>query len=170
MPLIREALPGDAAAVAAIYNHYVESSCATFEEVAPCADEMARRMAAISDQNRPFLVMETDREIIGYAYGGVHKDRSAYRYTIEDSIYLSPNALGRGYGKQLLGALIKRCEELGYRQMIAVIGDSENTASRALHEKLGFRLIGVGKHLGFKFGRWIDIVYMQRSIGSGKAD
>lgn len=163
--LVRPATPADMAQVQAIYAHYVTRSAASFEEEVPSIAEMQRRRDAVVARNLPYLVAEDDGEVLGYTYAGPWRPRSAYRYTVEDSIYVAPFVQGRGIGKALLGALIDRCTELGYRRMIAVIGDSANQGSIGLHRSLGFRQEGVLRGVGLKFGRWVDVVIMHRVLG-----
>lgn len=152
-------------AVATIYGHHVETSCASFEETPPSATEMHERFLDLGKRDLPYLVAETGDRIIGFAFAGPYKERSAYRFTVEDSIYVAPNLGRQGVGTLLLEALIRECTLRGYRQMMAVIGDSGNRASIALHAKLGFRTVGTAANVGFKFERWVDIVYMQRTLG-----
>ncbi|AVM73241.1 GNAT family N-acetyltransferase [Magnetospirillum gryphiswaldense] len=163
--LVRPATPADMDQVQAIYAYYVTRSAASFEEEVPSVAEMRRRRDDVVDRNLPYLVAEDDGEVLGYTYAGPWRPRSAYRYTVEDSIYVAPFVQGRGIGKALLGALIDRCTELGYRRMIAVIGDSANQGSIGLHRSLGFRQEGVLRGVGLKFGRWVDVVIMHRVLG-----
>lgn len=163
--LVRPATPADMDQVQAIYAYYVTRSAASFEEEVPSVAEMRRRRDDVVDRNLPYLVAEDDGEVLGYTYAGPWRPRSAYRYTVEDSIYVAPFVQGRGIGKALLGALIERCTELGYRRMIAVIGDSANQGSIGLHRSLGFRQEGVLRGVGLKFGRWVDVVIMHRVLG-----
>ncbi len=163
---VRDATAEDMAAVQAIYSFYVTKSCASFEEVPPSVAEMQARRARTLERGLPYLVAETDGEILGYTYAGPFRFRSAYRYTIEDSIYVAPGVARRGIGGALLGDLIERCTALGYRQMIGVIGDSANLGSISLHRKMGFRQEGVLRGIGLKFGRWIDAVIMHRPLGN----
>ncbi|HEY1750551.1 MAG TPA: GNAT family N-acetyltransferase [Caulobacteraceae bacterium] len=168
--IIREAGPGDAAAVAAIYGHHVLTSLATFEEIPPSEAEMAARIAAVRSHGLPYLVAENDGgRVTGFAYAAPFRPRAAYRYTAEDSVYIDPAHVGRGVGRALLGEVVAVCEGLGLRQLMAVIGDSGNAASIGLHRALGFQESGVGRGLGFKQGRWVDIVNMQRPLGAGHA-
>lgn len=167
MDKVRDATPVDMAAVAEIYAHYVRTSAATFEVEPPTAEEMARRFENLQSHNLPYLVAERDGKILGYAYGGLYRVRWGYRYTIEDSVYIDPAYVGQGLGRLLLSELIERATELGFRQMIAVIGDSANATSIALHSQLGFRVIGALPSTGRKFDRWIDSVLMQRALGDG---
>lgn len=164
---LRPAQPADIADIAAIYGHYVLTGLASFEETPPSEDEMARRMESIAASGLPYLVALCDGAFAGYGYASRYRDRSAYRYTVEDSIYIAPAMTGRGFGRTLLGALIEACAERGMRQMVAVIGDSANVTSIGLHSKLGFRVAGVLPSSGFKFGRWVDTVLMTRPLGDG---
>jgi L-amino acid N-acyltransferase YncA len=164
---IRNSSPGDIAAIAQIYAHHVMHGTATFELTPPKGDEMARRRVAVLGEGLPFLVAERGGAIAGYAYAGLYRPRPAYRFTVEDSIYLHPDHLRKGIGRQLLTELVARCETGRLRQMVAVIGDSANTGSIRVHELLGFRHVGVFQGVGWKFGRWLDTVLMQRSLGSG---
>ncbi|MFL2770529.1 MAG: N-acetyltransferase family protein [Rhodospirillaceae bacterium] len=168
--IIRDASHEDMSEVTAIYDSYVQNSAATFEEISPTVDEIMVRYKSLLSMELPFLVATKDNKIFGYAYAGMYRTRSGYKYTVEDSVYVNPKYLGLGIGRQLLTELIKRCESLGYRQMIAVIGDSANTASIALHSQLGFRVIGALPATGRKFGRWIDTVLMQRALGVGASE
>jgi L-amino acid N-acyltransferase YncA len=165
--LIRPARPSDIAAITHIYAHAVNHGTASFELEPPPEAEMARRQDALFAGGFPYLVAEGDGGVLGYAYAGPYRARPAYRFTVEDSVYIAPKELGRGLGRRLLEALIVESEARGYRQMIAVIGDSAQHASIALHTALGFRLIGTLAAVGFKFGRWLDTVLMQRSLGQG---
>jgi phosphinothricin acetyltransferase len=161
---IRDSHDGDIPAIQAIYAHWVAHSTGTFDEVAPSLAEMAERRQSVLAKGLPFLVADDDGEIMGYAYAGPFRPRSAYRYTLEDSIYVAPFVQHRGVGRLLLSALIERCTALGYQQMIAVIGDSANQGSIGLHRKLGFRQEGVLRGVGLKFGRWVDVVIMHRPL------
>lgn len=166
-PLIRDAAERDMAAVAEIYRGYVLDGLASFETEPPSVGEMDRRRQGIQQSGLPYYVAEVDGTVAGYAYAGRYRARVAYRYTVEDSIYVSPDRSGRGVGLALLSALIERCTALGYRQMLAVIGDSGNAASIRLHERAGFRNVGLLPSVGFKLGRWVDAVLMQRPLGAG---
>jgi phosphinothricin acetyltransferase len=168
-PLIRPAVTSDAEALAAIYGHNVLHGFGTFEEVPPSASEMDQRRLAVVEQGLPWLVAEDAGQVVGYAYAAPFRPRAAYRYTVEDSIYLAPEAVGRGLGRALLSAVLQACEAIGLRQVVAVIGDSQNAASVGLHRALGFEPAGVGKSVGFKHGRWIDIVWMQKALNGGDA-
>jgi phosphinothricin acetyltransferase len=164
---VRPSTETDLPAIAAIYGWNVLNGLGTFEEVPPDLAEMTRRRAGFLDKGMPYLVAEQDGVVLGYAYAGPFRLRAAYRYTVEDSVYVGPDAVGKGVGKALLSALIEACEALGLRQMCAVIGDSGNAASIGLHRALGFVDAGVGKSFGFKHGRWVDIVWMQKSLNGG---
>jgi L-amino acid N-acyltransferase YncA len=168
-PVIRPSRDGDIAAIAAIYGYHVRYGVASFEEVPPAADEIGRRRAEIVGHGLPYLVAEQQGQVVGYCYAGLFRPRSGYRFTLEDSIYIDPAWIGRGVGRALLAELVSRSRELGYRQMVAVIGGSETIASIRLHATLGFEHIGVLPAVGFKFGRWIDVVLMQRALGAGAA-
>lgn len=164
---VRDAGDDDVAAIQEIYAHYVLNSLASFEEQVPEVDDIARRRAAITDRGMPYLVAEYDGRVRGFAYCAPFRDRSAYRYTVEDSIYVSPETPRRGLGRALLSTLITRAGGLGYRQMVAVIGDSQNRGSIGLHQSLGFREVGVLRSVGWKFGGWVDSVLMQRALPQG---
>lgn len=164
---IRSASLADIPAIATIYEHAVRHGTATFELDPPDVAEMTRRFDAISASGCPYLVALRDGVIVGYVYASTYRPRPAYRFTVEDSIYLAPEAQGRGVGTQLINELIAQSVARGYRQMIAVIGDSANAASIALHKRAGFEMIGTHPDVGFKFGRWLDSVLMQRDLGEG---
>ncbi|OYD85288.1 GNAT family N-acetyltransferase [Azospirillum brasilense] len=166
---IRDSRPDDLRRIQTIYTHHVLTGTASFEEVPPGLDELARRRDDVLVRGMPYVVAETDGRVIGYAYAGPYRLRTAYRYSVEDSIYLDPECTGRGAGRALLAALVDRCTAAGCRQMIAVIGDSDNAASIGLHRSLGFEPAGMLKAVGFKFGRWVDSVLMQRPLGHGNA-
>jgi L-amino acid N-acyltransferase YncA len=166
---IRDSAPTDIPAIAAIYAHSVSTSLATFDEQPPSMEEMAQRRADVVDIGLPFIVAMNDGQILGYAYAAAFRRRTGYRFTLEDSIYVAPAMTHRGIGTALLTALIERCATAGYRQLVAVIGDRAHTASIGLHEKLGFTHVGVLPAIGFKFGRWVDVVLMQRALGPGAA-
>jgi phosphinothricin acetyltransferase len=168
-PSIRPAGPGDIAAITRIYAHAVTHGTASFELHAPDEAEMGRRMQHLLDGQFPYLAAEVDGVLAGYAYASLYRTRPAYRFTVEDSVYVAPERHGRGIGRVLLSALIEASAERGFRQMIAVIGDSEQTASIALHAALGFAPIGTFPNIGFKFGRWLDTVLMQRPLGPGSS-
>ena len=164
---IRPSREGDMAAIAAIYRHHVLHGTASFETEAPDLVEMIRRRADLVGRGMPHLVLEQDGAIRGYAYAGPYRPRAAYRDTVENSVYLAPDAIGLGFGRRLLAALIEACTGLGLRQMVAVVGDSDNLPSIRLHERLGFRRVGTLEAVGFKHGRWLDTVLLQRSLGAG---
>jgi phosphinothricin acetyltransferase len=168
---LRPAAADDMAAVQRIYAHHVLTGLASFEETPPDIAEMTRRWIAIVEAGLPYVCavdgVGGDAPVLGYAYAGPYRARSAYRFSVEDSIYLAPGATGRGIGRALLNALIARCSEIGKRQMIAVIGDSANLASIELHRSCGFRPVGTFVGVGFKHGRWVDSVLMQRPLGAG---
>lgn len=171
-PLVRDAGAGDVAAIQEIYATHVRTGLASFEEVPPDRAEMAKRMHDTQQRWLPYLVSTTtdsagEERICGFAYASPFRARSAYRYTIEDSVYVDRDAIGQGHGRALLGELITRCTAQGYRQMIAVIGDSANAASIGLHRQMGFVEAGSMPAVGFKFGRWVDSVRMQRPLGPG---
>ena len=165
--LVRDATEADMEAVAAIYAHYVLTGVASFEETAPSATDMTARRAGVLAMGAPYLVAEFDGRIVGFAYAASYRARPAYRYTLEDSVYVSADAHGRGVGRALLAEVIARCEAGPFRQMVAVIGDSANAGSIALHAALGFQMTGTHVAVGFKFGRWVDTVLMQRALGDG---
>jgi phosphinothricin acetyltransferase len=166
--IIRPAADADVAAIAAIYGHHVLTSTGTFEETPPPAAEIAARIAAVEALRLPYLVAEDDGgRVTGFAYASAFRPRPAYRYTAEDSVYMHPDWMGRGVGKALVAEVIAACAALGVRQMIAVIGDSANAGSIGLHRSLGFEDAGVGRAFGFKFGRWVDVVWMQKTLGPG---
>jgi L-amino acid N-acyltransferase YncA len=165
--IIRAADASDFTAVIPIYAPHVKHGTATFETEAPDESEMTRRWGEVSERGLPWLVAEDKGEIVGYAYAGPYRPRLAYRYTVEDSIYVHADRLGAGLGGLLMPALIATAEASGMRQMIAVIGDSGNQASIALHRRFGFHDAGLMKNVGFKFERWLDTVFLQRSLGPG---
>ena len=166
-PPVRPSRDDDLPAVQAIYAHHVLTGLASFEEVPPDPAEMARRRAAVIERGLPYLVAERGGKVVGYCYAGPFRPRIGYRFTLEDSVYVDEAEIGRGIGRRLLDQVVSRCAELGYRQMVAVIGGRETVASIKLHERCGFAHIGVLATVGFKFGRWIDIVMMQRALGAG---
>jgi phosphinothricin acetyltransferase len=169
-PAIRPATATDIPAIARIYGDSVRTATASFELDPPSEAEMARRMAAVVDAGFPYLAAEIDGTLAGYAYAGLYRTRPGYRFTVEDSVYIDPAFHRRGAGKALLAALIEICAAKGYRQMIAVIGDSPNQAgSIAVHKAAGFTSVGLLPDVGFKFGRWIDTLLMQRALGDGSA-
>lgn len=162
--LVRPATASDLPAVAAIYSYYVKHSTSTFEIEDPGVAEITRRWSDISDRKLPFLVAEVNGVPAGYGYAGPYRQRRAYRFTVEDSVYIHPDYLRRGFGRQLLAAIIRECQAGGAQQMIAIVGDSANIASVRLHAAHGFRTIGTLEGVGLKFGRWVDTVIMQRSL------
>ena len=164
---IRPAIAADLAFVTDIYAEAVSFGTATFELVPPDLAEMTRRFQALVDGGFPYLVAVLEGRVAGYAYAGPYRPRPAYRFTVENSVYLQPAIHGRGIGQQLLQRLIAECAARGFRQMIAVIGDSANAASIGVHSRCGFRMIGTHPNVGLKFGRWLDTVMMQRELGEG---
>ncbi len=164
---LRASTDADVPAIAAIYAHHVLTGLASFETVPPTAQEMARRRLAVLKRGLPFLVAEIAGSVVGYAYASPYRARPAYRFTLEDSIYIHPDHTRKGIGRLLLQALIAFCEEKGYRQMVAIIGDSGNAPSIGLHQAFGFEHAGTLRSVGFKFGRWVDTVLMQRPLAAG---
>ena len=164
---LRDAQPDDMAEVARIYGHYVETSTYTFEEVPPSADDMRARLRQVKESALPWRVAEKEGAVIGYVYASRFRTRAGYRYSVENSVYIAASEAKRGVGLALMRDLIRDCTALGYRQMMAVIGDSANEASLRLHTRLGFRTVGHEVAIGLKFGRWIDVVQMQLPLGDG---
>ncbi len=164
---LRAAEVRDLGAVAAIYGHHVRTGFASFETEAPDEHEMLRRYRVIREQGFPYLVAELDGQVTGYAYASLYRARPAYRFALENSVYVDESKAGRGVGRALLERLVAECERIGCRQMIAVIGDSANAPSIGLHRACGFEVIGTLRSIGFKHGRWVDSVLMQRTIGAG---
>jgi L-amino acid N-acyltransferase YncA len=165
---LRDADAGDAESIAALYAHYVHTSIATFEETPPDRTEIGKRIAAVQDAGLPWIVAtDLHGALLGYAYASPYRTRSAYRYTIENSVYVAPRSVGSGIGVTMMREIIRRCADLGYRQMLAVIGDSANVASIALHASLGFTTVGTHLAVGYKHGRWVDVVHMQLALGDG---
>lgn len=162
--IVRPAVAGDMARVQAIYAHHVLHGTASFEEIPPELAEMQRRRDVVLAAGLPYLVAENSGTIIGYAYAGVYRTRTAYRHTAEDSVYIAPDAAGLGAGRALLAQVIALSATAGYRELVAIIGDSGNTASIGLHRALGFRDVGTLRNVGLKFGRWLDTVIMQHTI------
>ncbi len=165
--LVRNSRDDDLPAIQAIYSHHVLEGTGTFEIDPPSLDEMTRRRADVLANRFPYLVAEHDAQVLGYAYANFFRARPAYRFTVEDSIYIAPQAVGRGVGKQLLQALLGACEARGCRQVLAVIGDSRNTGSIALHAACGFKMAGILRATGWKFDQWLDVVMMQYEAGDG---
>lgn len=171
IPEIRTATEADLSAITEIYAHAVRFGTATFELIPPDLDEMTRRFRALADGGFPYLAATVEGNVIGYAYAGPYRPRPAYRFTVENSVYLQPAIHRRGIGLQLMQRLIAECEARGFRQMIAVIGDSARQApSIALHRALGFEVVGKLPSVGFKHGRWLDSVQMQRALGVGDTE
>jgi L-amino acid N-acyltransferase YncA len=167
--VVRPAREADLPAITDIYRTAVAGGTASFELDPPDVDEMRRRWEAITRVGYPYFVADRGRELLGYAYASAYRTRPGYRFTVEDSIYVRQDAQGTGVGKALLSALVERCTAQGFRQMIAVIGDSRSYGSITLHRSLGFSFIGTIHAVGFKHGRWLDSVLMQRALGSGEA-
>jgi L-amino acid N-acyltransferase YncA len=168
-PAVRTCTREDLAYVRDIYALEVREGTASFELEPPSLAEMTARFAAIEAAGLPYLIAEVDRQIAGYAYASPYRPRPAYRYTVEDSVYVARWARRQGVGHALLEAVIERASAQGMRQMVAIIGDSAHTASIELHARAGFRLVGTLEHVGWKFGRWLDTVIMQRPLGPGAA-
>jgi phosphinothricin acetyltransferase len=164
---IRPATAADITAITAIYAHAVNTGTASFELEAPSEAEMARRMNTLLDSGYPYIVATAGGALAGYAYAGPYRPRPAYRFAVEDSIYVDQTAQRRGVGRVLLEQLILESEQRGFRQMVAIIGDSANAPSIELHRTLGFRMVGAFENVGYKFGRWLDSVMMQRELGEG---
>jgi phosphinothricin acetyltransferase len=167
--IVRPATAADAPALAAIYGHNAVHGTGTFEEAAPEPEEMAARLKAVRDRGLPWVVVEAEGRIVAFAYAGPFRIRPAYRYTAEDSVYVDPKAQGKGYGRAALEAVIAACEAMGLRQLVAVIGDSENAGSLRLHQTLGFEPCGTLPSVGFKHGRWLDVVMMCKPLNGGDA-
>ena len=168
MPTIRPSHDGDLPAIARIYGHHVLHGTGTFETTAPTEAEMATRRADVLGKGLPWLVVEgDDGQVLGFAYGNWFKPRPAYRFSVEDSIYLAPEAAGQGLGRALLAELLAALERGGIRKVMAVIGDSANAGSVGVHRALGFEHVGTVKSCGWKFNRWLDIVLMEKTLGAG---
>ena len=165
--VVRDSVSSDVCAIARLYGHYVKNGTATFEITPPDEAEIERRRQTVLAEGLPHIVAESYGAIAGYAYAALYRPRPAYRFTVEDSIYIHPTHLRKGIGRLLLAELIARCESGPWRQMVAIIGDSGNTGSIGLHESLGFRHAGVFRSVGWKFNRWLDTVLMQRALGVG---
>ncbi|ODN70412.1 GNAT family N-acetyltransferase [Methylobrevis pamukkalensis] len=164
---LRDAEPRDLPAITAIYGHWVEHGTSSFELEPPALAEMTRRFESLRAGGFPFLVAEAGHEIAGYACVGPYRPRPAYRSTVEDSVYIAPDFAGRGIGRRLLAALIAAATARRFRQMVAVMGDPENSGSAQLHASLGFEVVGLLRGVGFKHGRWRDTLLMQRALGAG---
>lgn len=166
-PTLRPASPTDLAAITAIYRPAVLSGTASFELEPPTEDEMLRRYRAVTEDGNPYVVAELDGRIVGYAYASAYRARPGYRFTVENSVYVAPDAQGKGVGRALLAEVIAAATAKGYRLMVAVIGDSANFASIALHRRAGFRFCGTIHSVGYKLGRWLDSVIMELPLGEG---
>lgn len=164
---IRPAIASDIPGITEIYGHAVRHGTASFEVEPPDEAEMSRRFEKIVAGNYPYFAADLDGALAGFAYAGPYHARPAYRWTVEDSVYVAPTAVRTGVGRALLFRLIVECDLLGFRQMIGVVGDSANAASIELHRQAGFRVVGTFQAVGFKFGRWLDTVLMQRALGEG---
>jgi phosphinothricin acetyltransferase len=167
--IIRPATLDDAFTIAALYSHHVLHGTGTFEEAPPSPSDIAVRMKAVLDAGFPWLVVEEDGRIVAYAYAGPYHRRSAYRYTAEDSVYVADEERGKGYGRAALAAVIDACEAMGLRRIVAVIGDSQNEGSIALHRALGFAFCGTLPGVGYKAGHWLDVVFMQLPLNGGES-
>lgn len=170
MPLIRPSRDEDIAAITAVYAHHVLHGTGTFETEPPTASDMAARRTDVLSKGLPYLVAEQDREILGFAYGNWFKPRPAYRYSVEDSVYLAPGMDRKGLGRALLAELLAHCEAAGIRKVMAIIGDSANGGSVGVHRAVGFQQVGVVEACGWKFGAWRDIVIMQKTLGPGSSE
>jgi phosphinothricin acetyltransferase len=170
MVTIRDATPADIPAIHAIYAHHVLHGLASFEEVPPPVEEIRARFDAVVSAGKPYIVAEVDGRVAGYGYATAYRSRSAYRYTLENSIYVAEGKRGKGVGSALLGTLIERCKRGPWRQMLAVIGDSGNAASIGVHRKAGFRQVGMLERVGYKHGRWVDSVVMQLELSPADPD
>jgi len=164
---VRPATRDDADAIATIYAHHVLHGTATYEVVPPTVAETMEKIMATTGRHWPFLVATDGTDVVGYAYATQFRDRPAYAYACENSIYVAHDRRGAGIGKRLLVALLAAAQAHGFRQMVAVIGDSENVGSIGLHAALGFRQVGLMRAVGLKFGQWVDVVTMQRALGEG---
>lgn len=161
---IREVQNSDITTIHQIYSYHVMHGLGTFEEETPSLDEMSGRLGTIIKRNYPYLVAELNEQVVGFAYVNILRDRSGFRFTVEDSIYVANECCGLGVGQQLLRELISRCQQLGFQQMVAVIGDSGNAGSINLHKKCGFQLCGIMNNVGYKFERWVDVVIMELKL------
>ncbi len=165
--LLRAAGNADLSAITEIYRYHVAYGTASFELVPPGEEEMTRRWRETVRRGFPYIVAELDGKVLGYAYAGQYRPRIGYRYTVEDSVYIHHEHVGKGLGRALLAELIRQCESAGFRQMVAAIGDSTNIASVRLHEEFGFAMVGTLKAVCWKFNRWIDSILMQKELGEG---
>ena len=165
--IVRPATVFDAAAITAIYGHHVIHGAGTFEEAPPSPGDIAVRMQSVLDKGFPWLVVEDHGRVVAYAYAGPYHQRSAYRYTAEDSVYVADEERGKGYGRAALAAVIDACEAMGLHRLVAVIGDSQNEGSIALHRSLGFSFCGALPAVGYKAGQWLDVVFMQLPLNGG---
>lgn len=163
--LVRDATPDDVQAIAGIYAHHVLHGTGSFEEEPPSHDTMMARYRAVADRGLPWLVAEVEGAVAGYSYARPYHERSAYRFTLEDAVYIAPGRVRGGVGRALLTQVLARCSAGGYRQMIAIIGDTQNYGSIGLHRSMGFRHVGTLDRVGLKFGRWLDSVIMQKDLG-----
>lgn len=168
--IVRPVIAADTAQIQAIYAHHVLNGTGTFEEDPPSVADLQGRIEAILRRGLPYLVGEDDGQIVGFAYAGPFRLRAAYRYTAEDTIYIAPERMGQGLGKRLLGAVVDECRALGLHQLVGLIGDSGNAGSIGVHRACGFELKGVLPGLGFKHGRWLDVVWMQKALNGGAED
>jgi phosphinothricin acetyltransferase len=166
---IRPVRPTDLPEIQGIYTHHVLHGTGTFEEVPPSVEDIAERMEHVTDQGWPWLVAEDATGVLGYCYLTRFRPRAAYRFCAENAVYVRQDVRGQGVGKALVAALIEAATAAGFRQMIAVIGDSENVGSIGVHASLGFQRVGILRAVGWKFGRWLDTVYMERALGEGDA-
>lgn len=166
---VRDAVADDFAAVHAIYSHHVLHGFGTFDETPPSLGDYSAKWRELTTMGLPWLVAVDAGQVVGFAYASPLRPRTGYRYTLEDSVYIRDDRRGRGVGISLLSPLVARCEALGARQVVAVIGDSKNAGSIALHAKAGFAHAGTVKAVGYKLGRWVDIVFMQRALNGGDA-
>ena len=167
--MVRPAVAADMPVVQAIYAHHVRHGLASFEDDPPTLEDMTQRWREVAGKGLPYVVAERAGDLLGYAYAGPYRSRPAYRYTVENSVYVREGLQQRGVGQAVMRAVLAECEARGYRQMIAVIGDSANEGSIRLHERLGFARVGLLTAVGYKFGRWVDSVLMQRPLGPGAA-
>ena len=166
-PTIRACLDADVPAITAIYAHHVETGTASFETEPPDESEMRRRRGVLVKNGYPYLVAEVGSTVCGYAYAGPYRTRPAYRHSVEDSVYVGTAAQRRGIGRALLRSLIRACTDQRFRQMVAIIGDSSQTASIGLHRAMGFEMVGTLRNVGYKHERWLDTVFMQLTLGEG---